>query len=191
VNKLYFRVIIQLVLASILFLFSTGAAWYEGSSLLEHSWEWKHTAIFSGIVNGQVENASDIIAIDYFVYAAKFAPTFPLLMLLSGTYLITLIGYISLKRNHKVFTFYLTSIGVSFLVVSSLLCNSPTSGLGIISVSLLFIGILFLVIALVRLVGNKAKLLERIFFTVSGVYLIIAVMGLILLILFTISYFSQ
>ena len=152
-----FRVIIQLVLASILLLFSTGVAWYEGSALLEHSWEWKHTALFSGIVNGQVENASDILSIDYFMYAAKFAPVFPLLMLLSGTYLIILLGYILLKRNHKVFTYYLASIGVLFLVLGGFLSNSPTSGLKIIFASLLFIGILFLVIALVRLVNNKVK----------------------------------
>ena len=151
-----FRVVIQLVLTSILLLFSTGAAWYEGSALLEHSWEWKHTAIFSGIVNGQVENASDILTFDYFIYAAKFAPVFPLLMLLSVTYLIILMGYISLKRNYKVFTYYLMSIGFLLLMLSGFVSNSPTSGLKIISTSLLFIGIL-LIITLVRLVGNKAK----------------------------------
>jgi len=151
-----FRVIIQLVLASILLLFSTGVAWYEGSALLEHSWEWKHTALFSGIVNGQLENANDILSIDYFMYAAKFAPVFPLLMLLSVTYLIILMGYISLKRNYKVFTYYLMSIGFLLLMLSGFVSNSPTSGLKIISTSLLFIGIL-LIITLVRLVGNKAK----------------------------------
>ncbi|AMQ05556.1 YjdJ family protein [Sporosarcina psychrophila] len=152
-----FRVIIQLVLASILLLFSTGVAWYEGSALLEHSWEWKHTALFSGIVNGQLENANDILSIDYFMYAAKFAPVFPLLMLLSGTYLIILLGYSLLKRNHKVFTYYLASISVLFLVLGGFLSNSPTSGLKIIFAILLFIGILFLVTALVRLVNNKVK----------------------------------
>lgn len=150
-----FRVIIQLVLASILLLFSTGVAWYEGSALLEYSWEWKHTALFSGIVNGQLENANDILPIDYFMYAAKFAPVFPLLMLLSGTYLIILLGYILLKRNHKVFTYYLASIGVLFLVFGGFLSNSPTSGLKIIFASLLFIGILILVTAVVRLYRLK------------------------------------
>lgn len=152
-----FRVIIQLVLASILLLFSTGVAWYEGSALLEHSWEWKHTAIFSEKANGQVENASDILPVDYFIYAAKFAPLFPLLMLVSGTYLIILMGYNSLKRNHKVFIYYLTSIGVLFLVLSGFLSNSPTSGLKVIFTSLLFFGFLILVAPLVRLVNNKAK----------------------------------
>ncbi len=150
-----FRVVIQMVLASILLLFSIGVSWYEGSALLGHSLEWKHTAIFSGIVNGQVENASDILAIDYFIYAAKFAPAFPMLMLLGGIYLISLMGYILFKRNLKVFTYYLTSIGFLLLVLSGFVSNSPTSGLKIISASLLFFGILFLVIALIRLVNNK------------------------------------
>ncbi len=64
-------------------------------------------------------------------------------------------GVISLKRNYKRFTYYLTSIGVSFLVLSGFVSNSPTSGLKIIFASLLFIGILFLVFALVRLYRLK------------------------------------
>ncbi|WP_188006600.1 DUF4306 domain-containing protein [Sporosarcina sp. ANT_H38] len=152
-----FKVFIQLVLASILLIFSTGAAWYEGSALIEHSWEWKHTAIFSGLVNGQVENASEILPIDYFIYAAKFAHVFPLLMLLSVTYLILIMGYVLLKRNHKMFTYFLASVGILFLMLSGFVSNSPTNGLIIISTSLLVIGILLLVIPLVRLVNIKVK----------------------------------
>ena len=62
-----------------LLIFSTGVALYEGSAILEDPWEWKYTAIFSQMKNGQVENVNDILPIDYFVYAAKFVPTFPFL----------------------------------------------------------------------------------------------------------------
>jgi hypothetical protein len=64
-------------LASILLIFSTGFAWYEGSKILDDPWEWKYTAIFFQKVNGQVKQASDILSTDHIVYAAKFLPTFP------------------------------------------------------------------------------------------------------------------
>jgi len=66
------KLIIQFGVASILLLFSTGAAWYEGSAILEQPWEWQHSAIFSGIVNGQVGNASDILTIDFLSLPLNF-----------------------------------------------------------------------------------------------------------------------
>jgi Domain of unknown function (DUF4306) len=158
VTKLSYKIFIQFGLASILLLFSTGSAWYEGGTLLEKPWEWKHTAIFSQMANGQVENLIDILPIDHFVYAAKFAPTFPLLMLLSATYLILLIGYILFKRNSRIFSYFLSGIGVLFLVLSGFVSNSPTIGLKIFFVSFLLIGIVAVVIALHRFFNNKTEL---------------------------------
>jgi hypothetical protein len=149
--------IIQLILASLLLVFSTGAAWYEGSAIEEVPWEWKHTAIFSQMANGQVEDRNDILQIDYFVYAAKFAPTFPLLMLVSATYLIILIGYTSLKRNRRVFKYFLSSIGALFLVLSDFISNSPTFGLKIFFVSFLVIGILLIGIGLFGFLNERAE----------------------------------
>jgi len=150
VKKLSFKIIIQFGLASIFLLLSTGATWYEGSTILEKPWEWKHTAIFSQMANGQVENINDILAIDHFVYAAKFAPTFPLVMLLSATYLIILVGYLLLKRKDKTFTYYLSGVGVLFLVLSGFVSKSPTTGLKFFFVSFLQVGIVAVAIALYR-----------------------------------------
>ena len=152
-----FKIVIQSSLALMAFIFSALASWYEGSAILHVSWEWKHTAIFSEIVNGPVKQASDILPIDYFVYAAKFLPTFPLIMLLSGTYLLILIGYILLKRNDKMFSYFLTSIGILFLVLSGFVSNSPTIGLKIFFISFLLIGMISIVIALLRIFNNKTK----------------------------------
>ena len=157
-TKLSFKIIIQFGLASILLILSTGATWYEGSTILEKPWEWKHTAIFSQMANGQVENLNDILPIDHFVYAAKFAPTFPLLMLLSATYLIILVGYILLKRKDRTFSYFLSGVGVVFLVLSGFVSNSPTTGLKIFFVSFLLIGILAVAIALLRFFNNKTGL---------------------------------
>ena len=152
-----FKIVIQSSLALMAFIFSALASWYEGSAILQVSWEWKHTAIFSEIVNGPVKQASDILPIDYFVYATKFLPTFPLIMLLSGTYLLILIGYILLKRNDKMFSYFLTSIGILFLVLSGFVSNSPTIGLKIFFTSFLLIGMISILIALLRIFNNKTK----------------------------------
>ncbi len=152
-----FKMIIQFILASILLVFSTGVAWYEGSAIVEIPWEWQHTAIFSQMAYGQVEDKNDILQIDYFVYAAKFAPTFPLLMLLSATYLIILIGYTLLKRNEWMFKYFLSGIGALFLVLSGFVSNSTTIGLKIFFFSFLLIGILSIVIALLRFFNVKTE----------------------------------
>ena len=139
-----FKTMMQFGVSFMLLLFSTGAAWYEGSALIEDSFEWKNTAIFSQIVHGSVTNANDLLAIDYFVYAAKFLPMFPLLMLLSGTYLILLIGYFLLKRQPKPFAKFLFLLGLLFLVVSFLISDSPTSGLKIFRITLIPISMMLL-----------------------------------------------
>jgi hypothetical protein len=144
------RMMIQFGLASMLLLFSTGSAWYEGSQILEDPWEWKYTALFSQMENGKVENANDIVPIDHFVYAAKFTPAFPLLMLFSGTYLLLLIGYMVLKRNHKMFAYLLSFVGVLFLVLSNLISRSPTIGLIFIYNTLISSGILLLIVGFIR-----------------------------------------
>ena len=152
-----FKIIIQLGFASVLLLLSTGAAWYEGGTIVNEPWEWKHTAIFSQMANGSVDSINDILPIDHFVYAAKFAPTFPLLMLLSSTYLIVLIGFILLKRNVKTFSYFLICIGFLFLFLSGFLSDSPTTGLKILFNTCLIIGILSIVIALLRFFNDTTK----------------------------------
>lgn len=148
---------IQSSIALMTFIIAAFSSWYEGSAILEVSWEWKHTAIFSEMINGPVTQASDILPIDYFVYAAKFFPTFPFIMLLSVLYLLILIGYILLKRNDKIFSYFTTSIGLLFLVLSSFVSNSPTIGLKILFISFLFIGMISIAIVLIRTYINKTK----------------------------------
>ncbi|MFJ5624780.1 YjdJ family protein [Peribacillus loiseleuriae] len=152
-----FRIMLQLGFALMLLIFSTGVTLYEGSAILEDPWEWKYTAIFSQMKNGQVENVNDILRIDYFVYAAKFVPTFPFLMLIGGTYLIILLGYILLKHKDKMFSYFLSCLGVLYLGLSSFVSKSPTNGLKFFFNSFLFLGILSIVIALLRIFKHKTK----------------------------------
>ena len=148
---------IQLGLSSMLFLFSALAAWYEGSNILQNSREWKYTAVFSQMINGEVLHSSDILLVDYFIYAAKFFPTFPILMLLSGTHLILLIGYVLFKRSQKVFAGFLSFMGILFLGISGLVANSSINGLQTFFNLFLFIGMLLIVAALIRVFSVRTK----------------------------------
>ncbi len=153
-----FKIMIQLGLSSMLFLFSTIAAWYEGSNILQNANEWKSTAIFSHWLNGEVFQSSDILLLDYFVYAAKFFPTFPILMLLSGTHLLILIGFLLFKRSQKVFAGFLSLIGILFLGISGLVANSPKNDdLQTFFNLFFFLGVLLTVAALARVFRKRAK----------------------------------
>ncbi|WP_313894386.1 YjdJ family protein [Psychrobacillus sp.] len=152
-----FKVMLQLCTAAMIFIFATVAAWYEGSQIREVSWEWKYTTIFSELINGPVKQPSDILPIDHFVYAAKFAPTFPLLMFLSGTYILILQGFLVFRHNKEKFSYFLSTIGVLFLGLSSFLSNSPTTGLKIFFNSFLIMGILIIGVVLFRLTRMKTK----------------------------------
>jgi hypothetical protein len=120
--------IIQFGLATILLLFSTVAAWYEGSAILDNPGEWKYSTPFSHMLYGEVHRDSDISQLDYFVYAAKFQPTFLVIVAISSLYLLILIGYYFLKRQHKRFTYFLSILGVGLFLLSYFFIHSSTTG---------------------------------------------------------------
>ncbi|WP_082892739.1 DUF4306 domain-containing protein [Rossellomorea aquimaris] len=75
-------------------------------------------APFSVWIHGSTLNREFISDLDFFVYAAKFAPVFPLLMVVSRLYLLTITFHSILKSRSNVFTIYLVFIG-SKLVIGS------------------------------------------------------------------------
>ncbi|MEH7413847.1 YjdJ family protein [Neobacillus drentensis] len=87
-------------LAGMMLCFSTFVAWYEGSNLVNDPFEWKYTAKVTHSIKGEITDYHQINQLDYFIYAAKFHPLFPILMLVSASIIIILIMYKSgiLKR---------------------------------------------------------------------------------------------
>lgn len=139
--------LIQLGVAIMGLVFSTAASWYEGSAIIDNPWEWKYSTPFSQLLNGQILSKSDISQLDYFVYAAKFQPTFPLLMQITGLYLLILIGYYFLKNRITLFTYYMSFWGGSLILLSSLPFRSPTVGGQIFFTSSLLLGLLCILLA--------------------------------------------
>ena len=119
---------IQLGIAITFLLLSTFAGWYEGSAIVDDPWEWKYSTPFSQLLYGDVKNTNQISQLDHFVYAAKFQPTFPLMMLISGLYLLILIGYHLFKNHKKRFVYFLSLIAGTLFFLSYLVLNSPTIG---------------------------------------------------------------
>lgn len=142
------RFIIQFGVASLLLLFSTTVAWYEGSAILDNPWEWRYSTPFTKLFHGVVSNPSDISQLDYFVYASKFQPTFPIIMILSSLYLLILIGYYILKQEKKWFSYYLTFLSGGLLLCSYFTFNSPTVGGDILFSLFLICGLLCITTAL-------------------------------------------
>ena len=96
-----FRYISQLIIGSFILAVSTFIAWYEGSAIIENSFEWKYSTPFTKLFNIEITNGHDISQLDYFVYAAKFQPLFPAIMTVSVLYILSVIGYYLIKRNTK------------------------------------------------------------------------------------------
>lgn len=124
--------ILQYVCAFLIFVFSALASWYEGSELRDLPWEWQHSAWFSKIFNDQITRSDDISQLDHFIYAAKFKPTFPILMVLSLIYIFTLTSYLLFRYNVKKLSMLLFGFGVLLFILGTVVADSPTIG-GIIS----------------------------------------------------------
>jgi Domain of unknown function (DUF4306) len=137
--------IIQYAIAIFTFLFSTFSAWYEGSELRDVQWEWNHSAIFSKWLNGTVTAPSDISGLDHFIYAAKFKPVFPILMTVSGLYLIALTATWLLKnQRNKLFMFF-SILGLLLMLASSLTYQSPTKGLELFTLLFIVTGLMSII----------------------------------------------
>jgi len=125
---LTFNHFLQMIIAALFFMVFTFCTWYEGSEILDRPWEWKYSTHFTHVNDEQAIDAVDISNFDHFVYAAKFKPLFPLLMVLAAAYIIILSGYILFKRRIKNMALFLLGFGVLFLFSSGFVSHSPTVG---------------------------------------------------------------
>ena len=143
------RLVSQLGIGLVFLLFSTLATWYEGSELLDRQYEWKYSTPFSGLVLKD----GDISQLDYFVYAIKFKPTFPVVMAISSIYLIIIVGYYIFRNKKKAFISFLSIIAAGLLVLGCQLFSSTTEGAQVMSYLFLSCGALGIVASLIYYFG--------------------------------------
>ncbi|WP_191991936.1 DUF4306 domain-containing protein [Bacillus aerolatus] len=132
---------------------------YQTNRLKNDEGEWKHSAIFTKQFSEGTVSTGDISALDYFVYAAKFKPAFPLLMMISGVYLFILAGFILLKRNDRKLVLFLALAGVLRACLSSVVSQSPTVGGAVMNMALKSGGVLVFILSL--LVYLRTRLNKR------------------------------
>lgn len=125
-----------------LLLVATLISWYEGSQLIDRPWTWKYTAVFSNRLHGKVTASSDILAIDYFIYAAKYEPLFPFLMAVSLLSLVLQAAHWLAEKDKLMLPVSLLVIGLASIGFSVLLGSSPTKGLNFFTTFFGLIGFL-------------------------------------------------
>jgi hypothetical protein len=153
------RYAVQFGLGVVFLLFSSLATWYEGAEIVDRPFEWKYSTPFSG----EVLKKSDISQLDYFVYAVKFKPTFPIVMALSSIYLFIVAGHYFLKNRKRLYIGFVSLIAAFLFILGWLMFSSTTTGARALSYVLLSSGALCLVISILyhfdpferRLVSDK------------------------------------
>ncbi|QTD40326.1 DUF4306 domain-containing protein [Sporosarcina sp. Te-1] len=150
------RSLLVAIISSIILLFSSFVSWYEGSALLTTSWEWEDTAIFTKMVKGTIDSPTAILPIDHFVFAAKFSPFFPLLMLVSGFLLLwQAVSWLG-KDNRLLMSIFYGFTLFSSIFVIFLVKDSPTNGLQMLSCFFLVLAALSLGL-IVRLTMGRVR----------------------------------
>ncbi|WP_169864886.1 DUF4306 domain-containing protein [Sutcliffiella halmapala] len=131
-------------LACLFFVIATFASWYEGSDLVENPFEWENTAIItSWLHDGEIER-TNISQFDYFIYAVKFKPTFPIIMMISLVYILFKVGQLFLK-GIKQFSYFNVAVGLALIISALQLISSPTDGASMMMKSMFFVsGLLML-----------------------------------------------
>ncbi|MEL3971659.1 DUF4306 domain-containing protein [Rossellomorea oryzaecorticis] len=138
------RYVVLFGLGVVFLLFSSVATWYEGAEVVDRPFEWKYSTPFSG----EVLKRSDILQLDYFVYAVKFKPTFPIVMALCSIYLLIVTGHYFLKNRKRLFIGYVSLIAAFLFILGWLMFSSTTGGARTLSYVLLSSGALCLVISI-------------------------------------------
>jgi len=141
----------SVILALLIFAFSTFVSFYEGSEILYRTTEWEHSTLFSGTV----EEAEDIVVIDYLVYASKFS-LYPLIMLVSAAWIVYQLAYWLFRKNNKanlIFHFVIVSFSIGTVW---LIHDSPTRGLKMFTFFFYFL-IVYSMIMIIRLLRSKSS----------------------------------
>ena len=123
-----YKYFVHIIAGCALFLAAASVAFYEGSALADNSWEWSYSTPVTSLMGGEVQEASDIAKLDYFYYAAKHEPAFPLIMIASILYIVMICGFMLLRLKKRKAVLYFGIVAVlSFGAVGALL-GATSSG---------------------------------------------------------------
>ncbi|WP_232019876.1 YjdJ family protein [Ureibacillus thermosphaericus] len=119
---------LQMIIGMALFVLSTFSAWYEGSGIVENPFEWKYSTPFPHLMMQEITDGRNINQLDYFVYALKFRPLFPAMMIVSFIYILSVAGIVLTKMKSNWAICYWGSLGLILLFFSIIVSDSFTVG---------------------------------------------------------------
>lgn len=152
-----FKYILQLMISGVVLLFSTVAAWYEGSAIIENSLEWEYSTPVTHLLGIETLTGKEIVVFDYFVYAIKFQPFFPMMILISLLYIASLTLFLVGKRNMNQGILLSFVIGLLYLGASALFYDATTLGGSLFFYTLLLSAVLTILISMFFFLQNKHK----------------------------------
>ena len=144
-----FKYVLQIIVGITILALSTFIAWYEGSAIKDIHREWKYSTPFSRLFNIEIVNGHDISQLDHFVYAAKYQPLFPVIMLISTYYILTVFGCYLLKYHPKWAIIFWGLMSCIILSFSIFIFNSLTVGGKILFWITLIMGIISIVVTVI------------------------------------------
>lgn len=159
-----YKLIVQLIASVLLFCISSAVALYEGSALVNKPWEWRYSTPFSSLFRIEIQQGGDILLLDYFVYALKYQPLFPLIMVACVIYSAIIIGVILSKYKLQFSQIYFSLNGIIMLGLSVFLFDASSIGASYLFYFMGIGGIGFLILGIY---SKKAKWFSK--FHLNGI----------------------
>lgn len=123
------KYITQLLLGGILFLVAAICALYEGSAVRDIPWEWAYTTPFSQLFGISIVTGQEVSQLDFLVYAVKYQPVFPILMLISLCYSYFVLRHWVVRHYPKAGQLLTVVVSVLFIGASIFLFHATTGGI--------------------------------------------------------------
>lgn len=123
-----YKYVVQLIVSIPIFMITLFFSWYEGSAIIEKSTQWIYSTPFTSFFNIEIITGKDILWIDYFVYAIKFQPVFPLVSFIFAVYILLIFILIILQFNKRIADILLGTICILILFISGILFGASTKG---------------------------------------------------------------
>ena len=135
-------------------MFFLALSFYEGSNILDDPFDWEHSTPFTHLLIANPSFPTDIVFLDYFVYAIKFYPFYPILTLISGVMLFVLSLPI-INRDKNSISILLVLLGILGISLSVAFFSAQSLGSAVYRHSFLFMGLFLTIYGGVSIARNR------------------------------------
>ncbi|SDC81891.1 protein of unknown function [Terribacillus halophilus] len=127
---------------------------YEGSNILDDPFDWERSTPFTQLLIADPSFPTDIVFLDYFVYAIKFYPFYPILALISGVMLFVLSLPI-INRDKNTINILLVLMGILGISLSVSFFSAQSFGSAVYRYSFVIMGLFLTIYGGVSIARNR------------------------------------